>query len=249
MDDRKQIDVILAALRLALADAGEHRLFKSGKLDGLFPGRTAHGDAAAAALREGYLETVRTDVKGKLAIEWVRLTPRGVEFIYRNDSPRAVLDELRGLMRDARSGVPTWLNATLIQLQSLSATFTTDMQKYLQRLDVLTKRVEEALRRVEAGTPPLADPLQALVPWGVDGLTYLDHRKQMGKAEPCPLPELFAAVRKTHPHLSVPDFQKGLRRLADNRAITLLPFVGPGHMPEPEHAMPDGAHMLYLVSR
>jgi len=247
MDDRKQLDVILAGLRLALADTGEHRLYRSGKLDGLFAPR--HADAAQSALREGYLETIRTDVKGKIAIEWVRLTPKGVEFIYRNDSPRAVLDEMRSLMKDARSGVPTWLNATLIQLQSLSATFTADMQRYLQRLDVLTKRVEEALRRVDAGLSPLADPLQALVPWGLDALTYLDRRKQAGTGEPCPLPELFAAMRKPHPHLSVPDFQKGLRRLADNRAVLLLPFVGAGQMPEPEHAIPDGRHMLYLVSR
>ena len=63
------------------------------------------------------------------------------------------------------------------------------------------------------------------------------------------LPELFEEVRERHPHLSVPDFQKGLKRLGDNRALTLLPFSGEGLIPKPEHAIPDGAHMLYFASR
>ncbi len=253
MDDQKNekvIDILLPALRAAFADTGDHRLYKSGKLSGLFrrKGGTS-GDAAAEALREGYLELVRTEVKGKISIEWVRLTPKGVEFIYRHDSPRSVLDEMHRLMHDARSGVPNWLNAILDQMQTLSKTFGDEMERYLQRIDTLTRRVEEALRRVDAGVPALAEPMQALIPWGHDALRYLDHRKLTGTGGPCPLPELFAAVRQTHAHLAVPDFQKGLKRLADNRAITLLPFVGNGRIPEPEYAIPDGAHMLYWASR
>ncbi len=253
MDDRKSersSDILLAALRRALADAGEHRLFKSGKFDGLFPSRNGlSGDAAAEALRQCYLETVRTELKGRVSIEWVRLSPAGVEFIYRHDSPRAVLEEMRALMSDARSGVPRWLNAILGEMQKLSKAFGDEMQRYMQRLDGLTGRIEEAIRRSEAGVTLLADPMQALVPWGVDALSFLDRRKQSGTTEPCPLPDLFSTVRKAHPLLSVADFQKGLKRLADARAITLLPYAGNGRIPQPEHAIPDGAHMLYLVAR
>lgn len=248
MEDRKS-DILLEALRRGLADTGEHRLFKSGKLDGLFPAKTGpSGDAAAEALREGFLERVRTEVKGKISIDWVRLAPLGVDYIYRHDSPRAVLEEMRGLMSEAKSGVPGWLQAILQELQTLSKTFGDEMLRYLKRIDALTKRVEEALRRVDAGVPMLAEPMQALIPWGHDALVYLDRRKQTGTTEPCPLPELYAAVRKGHT-LTISDFQKGLKRLADNRALTLLPFAGNGHIPEPEFAMPDGAHMLYLASR
>ncbi|MCE9534564.1 MAG: hypothetical protein K8T89_26090 [Planctomycetes bacterium] len=253
MDDRqpdKQTDVLLDALRSALADTGEHRLYRSGKLTGLFPSKSGvAGDAAALALREGYLEAVRSEIKGKIAIEWVRLAPAGVEFIYHHDTPRAVLEQMRSMMDDARSGVPRWLNSIQEQMQTLSKTFAHEMHGYLKRLDALTRRVEEALRRIDAGAPTMADPLQALVPWGLDALSYLDRRKLTGTLDPCPLPELFASLRKTHPHLSVSDFQKGLRRLADNRAVTLLPYVGNGLIPEPEHAIPDGAHMLYFISR
>jgi hypothetical protein len=253
MDDRKndkKTAILLEALRGALADGDEHRLYKSGKLAGLFPSKNGpSGDAAAEAMRSDYLEHVRTEVKGKISIEWVRLTPRGIEFIYRHDSPRSVLNEMRGLMREARSGVPAWLDATLGQLQALSKTFSEEMQSYLQRLDAMSRRVEEALRRVDAEVPLLAEPMQALVPWGLEALSYLDHRKSSGKSDPCSLPELFSAIRNKHPHLSVPDFQKGLKRLADNRAVRLLPFAGTGLIPEPEHAIPDGAHMLYHACR
>src|SRR6266508_3228390 len=98
MDDHKNEKrdaILLDGLRLALADPNEHRLFKSGKLDGLFPGKTGvSGDAASEAVRAGYLETVRTEEKGKIRIDWVRLTPQGVEFIHRHDSPRVVLGEM-----------------------------------------------------------------------------------------------------------------------------------------------------------
>jgi hypothetical protein len=246
MEDRKNDLPLLEALRQALADGSEHRLYKSGKLDGLFP---AKNPAAAEALRDGYLESVRTEVKGKASVEWVRLTPKGIDFVYRRDSPRAVLEELQELMGHARSGAPAWLADIRAQMQALETTFGTEMEKYLQRLDALAHRVDEALRRVDAGITPLAGPLKSIVPWAHEALTFLDRRKTDGRADPCPLPDLFAAVRVRHPHLSVPDFQQGLKRLADNRAVALQPFAGPGLIPQPEHAIPDGAHMLYYASR
>jgi hypothetical protein len=252
MDDpaaSKQSTIILEALRQALADIAQHRLFKSGKVDGLFVSRSgAPGEAAAEAVREGYLEPVRTETKGKSATEWVRLTPKGIEYVYKHDSPRAVLEEMRALMHASRAAVPAWVSAVHSQLHGLAKTFAEEMNRYLYRLDALTERVEEALRRVEADIPDLAEPFRAIVPWGLHALTYLDHRRRSGKAEPCPLPELFAAVRDKQPHLSVPDFQQGLKRLADNRALQLLPFAG-GIIPEPEHAIPDGARMLYHAIR
>ena len=50
MDDRKikQTAILLKALRLALSDVEEHRLYKSGKLDGLFTGRVGLPGIAAA---------------------------------------------------------------------------------------------------------------------------------------------------------------------------------------------------------
>src|SRR2546428_6916529 len=80
-------ETLLAALRAALT-AGEQRLYRSGKLDGLFPGRTGTASAAAQqALRDGLLEVVRTETKGRTTIDWVRIAPRGVDFLHEHESP------------------------------------------------------------------------------------------------------------------------------------------------------------------
>ncbi len=95
MTDRTT-ELLLDALKRALVEPGEHRLHKSGKLDGLFPSRTgSSAEAADRALREGLLEVVRTEVRGKSAFEWVRLAPRGVDFLHEHESPVRALRELR----------------------------------------------------------------------------------------------------------------------------------------------------------
>src|SRR5947209_8067202 len=86
---------------------GEHRLFRAGKLDGLFPGRTAaSADAARLALGRGLLERSRLEIKGKTEIEWVRLTPRGVEFLHQHQSPLHALHELLAALRANPDAVP-----------------------------------------------------------------------------------------------------------------------------------------------
>ena len=66
MSKDRVTEALLEALRLALCTPGEQRLYKSGKLDGLFPGRAGvNGEAAARTLREGLLEVTRTETRGK----------------------------------------------------------------------------------------------------------------------------------------------------------------------------------------
>src|SRR5262245_64832138 len=102
MTKDKVHDALIEALRQALAAPGELRLYRAGKLPGLFAGRGgAAGEAAARAVRDGLLEVVRTEVKGKTAIDWVRVTPRGVDYLHEHESPVEVLRELRGLLDHA----------------------------------------------------------------------------------------------------------------------------------------------------
>ena len=57
----KVTEALIDALKQCLADPAEQRLFKSGKLDGLFAGRTgANAEAASRALADGLLEVVRS---------------------------------------------------------------------------------------------------------------------------------------------------------------------------------------------
>src|SRR5271163_1949752 len=91
--------ILLDALRTAAGHAGELRLYRSGKLPGVFPARTAaHAQAATQALRDGLIEVVRTETRGKTAVELVRVTPRGVDFVLQHDSPARAMDELRHVL-------------------------------------------------------------------------------------------------------------------------------------------------------
>lgn len=244
----KRDALLLAGLRAALS-GDEHRLYRSGKSDGLFASKSGPaGEAAELAIREGLLEYARTETKGRFEIEWVRLASKGVEYLYQHDSPRAILDEMRQMLATAQSGVPIWQDEILKSLEKLATHITDQMARYLDKLESLSKRVDEAVRRADV-TPDLSKALQELIPWGVDALAYLDHRRLGGASNNCPMPELFGAVRGKHSTITIRDFHDGLRRLADNRAVKLSAWAGPGAIPQPEYAMMAEGHLVYQVSR
>jgi hypothetical protein len=248
-------EVLLEALRQALAgDAGprdgEQRLYRAGKLAGLFRGRAgSNARAAAQALRDGLLEVVRTEVRGKSAVEWVRLTPRGVDFLHEHESPVRALQELRSALRSNRQAVPAWLEEMGNGLRGLEERLRADARTWLRRLEALERRVEEALRRLEAAAPLLPPDVAEAHPWALDALNYLDRRRSGGAPGGCPLPELFAAVVRQHPGLSVSAFHEGLRRLHERRALHLEPDASPAGLPQPEFALLERGAVLYHASR
>jgi hypothetical protein len=244
-------ETLLDALKSALAAPSEERLFRAGKLTGLFPGRVGvSAEAAAKALRDGLLEITRTETKGKTVIEWAKLTPRGIEFLHDHESPVRALHELRDVLRNARTGLPEWVAQMRQALADLGEKLTDDSRRFEARLDALAQRVEEALRRLETTGPSLPPAVVAAAPWASAAVTYLDQRRQTGANGSCPLPELFAALREQHPDLSVVTFHDGLRRLQRESVLRLTPFDGsPSDLPQPEYAMFDGATLLYYASR
>jgi hypothetical protein len=240
-------ELLLAGLKAALATPGEHRLFRSGKLAGLFPSRAGLGaEASLLALREGLLETVRTETRGKIITDWVRATPKAVEFIHEHDSPKSVLRELKDVLEAARAGVPAWMAEAKAEVAALSERFETRAAALLAHLNDLAVRVEAALRRAETSGPAVAEPIGRVVPWAMEALEYLDRRPASGAAGDCPLPELFHAVRTKFPELTLPVFHDGLRRLHDVRAVRL---TAGGAMSEPEYAEVVGGQLMYAAGR
>jgi hypothetical protein len=240
-------EVLLEALKSAIANRGEHRLFRSGKLGGLFPNRVgASAEAALLAIRDGMLETIRTETRGRIVTEWVRATPKAVSFVHDHDSPKSVLKELKELLEVTRSGVPTWMAEAKQELAALATHFQVRGAAILARLDALAARVESALRRADLYYPTLAAPVTEMVPWAVNALEYLDQRTVTGATGDCPLPELFHAVRVKFSDLTLPAFHDGLHRLSDVRAIRLSSSE---EMDEPEYAMVVGDKLVYRVWR
>jgi hypothetical protein len=246
----KVTQVLLEALRQALAAGGEQRLYRSGKLDGLFPSRAgAAGEAAQEALRANLLEVARTELRGKVEVEWVRLTPAGVDFLHEHESPVAALHELRAALHANRQGVPLWLAEMRGTLETLGERLGGEAGRWEQRLNALERRVEETLRRLEAASPLLAPDVAEVYPWAVDALNYLDRRRAGGAADDCPLPELFAAVARHHPGLSVPAFHEGLRKLHERRALLLRPAAEVADLSQAEYALRIDANVLYYARR
>lgn len=228
--------VLLDALRAA-AGGGEHRLFRGGKLPGLFPARTGPvAEIALEALADGLLETVRTEARGKVVTEWVRATPKGVRRLHDTDSPQAALVALKDAVADARGGVAAGLTAAKAELAALGERFDRDAGELTARLDALTARLEAALRRADLSA------VAGRVAWGATALHYLDCRP----GATCPLAELFRAVGGDHPGLSLADFHAGLVALADARAVRLVADGPPG---EPEYALLVGPTAYHAAAR
>lgn len=244
---------LVEALRQALAEPGEQRLYRSGKLSGLFPSRNGvHAAAAEQALRDGLLEVVRTETKGKTVIDWVRPTPRGVEFLHERESPLFALQELRSTLQLNERAVPLWLMEMRAGLQAMDERLAADASKWLERLDALTRRVEETLRRLEQSAPLLPPEIAQEHPWAIDALNYLDRRRLAAgnnDASNCPLPELFAALLRQHGDLSLRVFHDGLRRLHERRLLHLQPAASLADLPQPEYALLEGAAVFYAVAR
>lgn len=243
--------LVLEALKTALAGPGEDRLYRGGKLPGLFHNRFgAPGAAAALSLNQRLLEVVRSEVKSRITIDWVRVTPAGVEYLHRHESPRAVLGELREALAVTRSGVPVWLDEVRQELAELGVRLAAEVESMGRRLESLAMRVDDALRRADAAGPGWPEGAADAAPWAIVALAYLDRRRECASPAECPLPELFAAVRRREPQLKLLDFQDGLKKLAAAKGVRLTPFPGPAaEIPEPEHAIPSGADCLYFAIR
>jgi len=246
----KITEILLTALKQSLGEAGEQRLFRSGKLPGLFASRSgANAEACTQGLRDGLFEVVRTEAKGKTITEWVRATPKGVDFLHQHESPVRAMDELRSALQQTQAGVPVWVAEIRAALHGLATRLTDEVQAIAHRLEILSQRVGEGIRRSDGQLPGLPDGAAAAVPWAQDVLDYLDRRREAGIPMRCPLPDLFASLRAGRAGLTVKDFHGGLRRLHDRGALRLLPFEGPGELPEPEYALLDGAAVYYYLAR
>jgi hypothetical protein len=243
-------EALVAALRQALAGSDEHRLYRAGKLDGLFVSRAGiAGQAAAQALAQGLLVGTRTEARGKTVIEWVHMTPAGVDFLHQQESPVRALDEVRHALRSNQQALPIWLADMRATLAAIDERLAADAHKWADRLDGLTRRVDDALRRLESERPLLPPELAETYPWSMDALNYLDRRKSGGASGDCPLPELFAALTRTYSSLSVGTFHEGLRRLHDRRVLRLKPAEDGTPMPQPEYALFGGGAVLYFAGR
>ncbi|QEL18489.1 hypothetical protein [Limnoglobus roseus] len=245
----KQSEYLLDALKVATSSAGEHRLFRWGKLNGLFPSRVGPSAVAARfALSQGLLEHVRTEAKGRLVVEWVRSLPKAVEYLHDHDSPKAVLRELQEVIGETRAGVPVWMAQARDEAAQLSLRFDHTAREMMKRLDALSERVDAALQRVACATPTLGQGMTRLVPWANAVLADLDWRAAGDSPRPATLSEVFQVANGSDANLSVFGFHEGIRKLCDGGLLTLV-AAPVEDIDEPEYALEIGGQMMWLVQR
>ena len=251
MGKDKATEVLLEALRRALTNSAEQPIFKTGNQAGLFVGKTGiHMEAAERAKRERLLEVIRTEMKGKSTVEWARIMPAGVDFLYEHESPLRVLSDLQDLLQSNRQGLPNWLGQMRDALHQISHRLSQDAQRWSEQLETLQNRVTHALQRLETREPNLSNGMLSAVPWVTDALSYLDRRALGDEAGSCTIRELFAALKPIHVGLSLASFHSGLRRLREGRIVRLLPSSNGAPSPaEPEYTLLDGGDLLYFVIR
>lgn len=240
---RQTIELVLDAL--CECGEAEQLLFESGKTSGLFAGRNgSYGQAAEYALREGLLEVVRRQAKGKTESEWVRVTPRGKQFLRQHESPQQVLDELVQLLRPGGDGLPAWQSEVRAEFQQVLQRFEDWVAEQGKRFEALRRRAQEVLR------PEVLSRQALLAAWQLDALSYLERHKSNGAGNGCPLPELFHALRGGHPDLSLTVYHDGLMQLRDRGALRLVPFAGPpSGLREPEYALLEGPTVYFAATR
>lgn len=246
MDRAKQL--LVDALR-AGADHAELRLYRAGKIPGLFSGKTStNAELARQAVAQGLIEIVRADIKGKAPIEYVRVTPKGVEFVMNADSPVRALEELKSLLATNQDGVPAWIAELRARIEDLSKRFLAEVEAIGHRLDAATARVNDALRRMEKFGPPAPEGAAGALPWAHDAIEYLEQRSQAGIGDRCALPELFGHLSSREDELTIRDFHTGLRRLHDRGLVRLFPAEDLASA-EPEYALLDGANVYYFAAK
>jgi hypothetical protein len=236
--------ILLEALKAGAAHDGELRLYRSGKLPGLLPARTAaHAEAAALALRDGLIEVVRSELKGKTTTEWIRVTPKGVDLVVQRESPARAMDELRDVLSLNAQNLPAWLAQMRLELDAMNRRFVDEVGRIARRLDRLADHVEAALQKAQQqreGAP---------TPWEQAALDFLSGRRAATGQARCPLPELFAALVARQFELGIKEFHAGLRQMQERGTLQLAPHDDADGPPEPEYALPEGSALLYYATR
>jgi hypothetical protein len=235
----KATPLMLEALGRAAVEPAGLPLHGGKGTPALFAVSAAARQAAQRCKDDGLLRVVRTEARGKTALEICAVTDKGLAYLLEQVNPRHVLEDL------VRA-----LEARGTQLAEL----VTAAQKTQAGGEALKAVAEAALRQLRQpatapssnGTPPSANGSDAWLP---AVLAHLHGWHGAGALEDCPLPELYRVARQTTPSLTIGHFHDGIRRLHAHEQIYLHPWTGPLYeLPEPPLALLVGHEVAYYAS-
>jgi hypothetical protein len=233
----KSSQLMLDALRRAVADPGGLPLHAGKKTPGLFAATAAGKQAAQRCQDEGYLRVLHLDANGKSAQAYFAASEKGLAYLLDQVSPRQVLEDL----------VRT-LEARQTQVGELVAA----ARRWQSGLDALQAVVRSVLLEIQkpggatAGTGPSANGSEI---WLAEVVACLNDWHAAGKSSDYPLPDLYRKAQHLAPDVTIGRFHDGLRRLHEQQRIYLHPWTGPLYeMPEAAYALLIGHEIVYYAS-
>jgi hypothetical protein len=224
----------------------------------LFP-RSASGKKAAQLCKsEGYLQIVRSEIRGQTVHEICAITEKGLAYLLLQVSPKQVLEDLVRALHSQQAQVGELLatarhwQANIDQCKALvekllhkgsECGWTSANGKTTSQYSAATDET-----RIEHRKESLFDP--CFIRGSALGLAILDHLhrwRESGAAGDCPLPELFRRLEQDS--LTIGQFHDQLRALQEQEQIYLHPWSGPLHeIPEPALALLSGHGIAYYAS-
>lgn len=247
---QREMELVLSAIRKAMAAGGESLLFKVGKQEGLFPTRSgANAEAATFALDREFLLPTRNEGEGKKLFEFVRVSAKGIRFLHERESPARALDEALADLRHEKQECAGGISGLEKGLAELSGKLLDQARDWTRRIESLGRRIEDALVRMEQAVPVVSPAIQEQVPWAIEVVRYLQWRRVEGERAQTPLPELFELVRDISREINLGDFHEGLRKLYHARVIRLEAAADLGAVARPEFALLEGTQVYYFASR
>jgi hypothetical protein len=200
--------------------------------EGLFAGTAAGKLAAQRCKDEGYLQTVRTEKRGKANREICTLTEKGLAHLLSQVGPKRVLEDFTRAVESQKTQVLELVEAAR-QMQT--------------GLDALKSFSEKVLCQVH--TPVLGPSTNGIHATNLNLLPFLVRWQESGAQEDCPLPGLFRQAAAAAPHLTIGQFHDALRGLHERQEAYLHPWTGPLYaIPEPPYALLVGHEIAYYVS-
>jgi hypothetical protein len=265
----KATQLVLDALSRAVADPAGLPLYGNKTTPGLF---ASTGPAKLAAQRckdEQFLRVVRTETRGKNAVEVCAVTDKGLSFLLGQVQPRQVLEDLVRAVEarqfqlgnlvsaaqqahaslDALRGVAEKVLEQVVQHANGNGhASTNEAWQRFQASGVASAPRErgdtEARNTRFANATPLADNRA----YEATLLSLLNQWHASGASEDCPLAELYRRSCQTHT-LTIGQFHDVLRRLQERDQVYLHPWTGPLYaMPEPQVALLVGHEIAYYAS-
>lgn len=217
---------------------------------GLFPATAAGRKAAAEAVAAGWLVPQGTVPCGRKQISAYQLTSAGQQEVEVAASPVQVMEEIRHGVQRCQEELGRLRAAAELAGENLAR---------------LTSRLEQCLPQVTAARIPI-NRMEETIPTAVysrlpafqaplpENLTMraLELLRSWLRERPsadCPLGELYRALHRSHPELTVGQFHDLIRRLAQDGAVRLQAWTGPlAELPDPSLALMHGHAVMSYVT-